>query len=127
LRQLRASIRRRPLLGPIYRIAVAIVGSAIIIGGLLLVPLPGPGWLIVFLGLGILATEFRWASRLLGWSRYQLGRWSEWTRRRSRWVQTAMGLGVACIVVGIFAGYIAWRGAPGWVPGWVPGAGGGSQ
>jgi uncharacterized protein (TIGR02611 family) len=33
--------------------------------GLLLVPLPGPGWATVFEGLGILATEFRWADRLL--------------------------------------------------------------
>lgn len=26
---------------------------------------PGPGWLIIFTGLGILASEFAWAARLL--------------------------------------------------------------
>jgi len=31
--------------------------------GLLLMPLPGPGWLIVFLGLVFLATEFPSAAR----------------------------------------------------------------
>ena len=33
--------------------------------GILAIPYPGPGWAIVFLGLGILATEFDWARRLL--------------------------------------------------------------
>ena len=27
--------------------------------------LPGPGWLFIFLGLGVLATEYVWAERLL--------------------------------------------------------------
>jgi len=40
--------------------------------GLALVPLPGPGWLIVFLGLGIMATEFAWAERLLDFGRRTL-------------------------------------------------------
>ena len=27
--------------------------------------LPGPGWLLIFVGLGILSTEYMWARRLL--------------------------------------------------------------
>lgn len=42
-------------------VCVGIVGVATMIVGLILVPLPGPGWLIVFGGLGILGTEFPWA------------------------------------------------------------------
>ena len=36
-----------------------------ILGGLALVPLPGPGWAIVFVGLGMLALEFKWAENLM--------------------------------------------------------------
>ena len=40
-------------------------GSRSSSSGSILVPLPGPGWLIVFAGLAILATEYVWAQRLL--------------------------------------------------------------
>lgn len=47
------------------RIAVTIGGFGLVILGLILIPLPGPGWVIVFAGLALLATEFVWAERLL--------------------------------------------------------------
>jgi len=47
------------------RTAVAVAGFVVLVVGLILIPLPGPGWLIVFAGLAILATEFAWAERLL--------------------------------------------------------------
>ena len=57
-----------------YRVAVAVIGAAVVVGGIILIPLPGPGWLIVFGGLAILATEFEWAGRLLDFARRQ-GAW----------------------------------------------------
>src|SRR6185295_19222455 len=68
----RARLKRNPALALAYRIVVAVVGAAVALLGLALVPLPGPGWLIVFLGLGILATEFSWAERLLWLGRQRL-------------------------------------------------------
>ena len=47
------------------RIGVAIAGGVLILIGLALLVLPGPGWLFIFLGLGVLATEFVWAERML--------------------------------------------------------------
>jgi uncharacterized protein (TIGR02611 family) len=47
------------------RIAVAIAGGFLILVGIVLLVLPGPGWLFIFLGLGVLATEFVWAERML--------------------------------------------------------------
>lgn len=41
------------------------VGWLVVLVGIVLLPLPGPGWLVIFLGLGILAAEFVWAERLL--------------------------------------------------------------
>ena len=75
-----------------YRVVVGVVGTAITAGGLLLVPLPGPGWLIVFVGLAILASEFAWAQRLLEFGRERLRRWTGWLARRSvavRWLVAA--------------------------------------
>lgn len=56
------------------RVAVTIAGAVVVIVGLILVPLPGPGWLIVFGGLAILATEYVWAQRLLNYSKRKVGR-----------------------------------------------------
>jgi putative transmembrane protein PGPGW len=41
------------------------VGSTIVLIGLLLVFLPGPGALVILLGLAVLGTEFVWAQRLI--------------------------------------------------------------
>jgi uncharacterized protein (TIGR02611 family) len=48
-----------------YRVLFVLLAFAILIGGLALIPLPGPGWAIVFLGLGMLALEFKWAENLM--------------------------------------------------------------
>ena len=48
-----------------YRVGFVIVAFAILIGGIALIPLPGPGWAIVFIGLGMLALEFKWAENLM--------------------------------------------------------------
>lgn len=45
--------------------AISVLGTALIVAGIVLVPLPGPGWAIVFAGLAVFASEFRWARRLL--------------------------------------------------------------
>lgn len=55
------------------RIAVTIAGFTVLIVGIVLIPLPGPGWLIVFGGLAILATEYVWARRLLNYAKAKVG------------------------------------------------------
>ena len=47
------------------RIAVTIAGFAVLLAGIALLVLPGPGWLLIFIGLTILATQYVWAERLL--------------------------------------------------------------
>jgi uncharacterized protein (TIGR02611 family) len=49
----------------VRRTLVALVGSTIVLIGLLLVFLPGPGALVILLGLAVLGTEFVWARRLI--------------------------------------------------------------
>jgi uncharacterized protein (TIGR02611 family) len=47
------------------RIFVTIAGLGVLLAGIALLVLPGPGLLVIFLGLSILATEYVWAQRLL--------------------------------------------------------------
>jgi uncharacterized protein (TIGR02611 family) len=47
------------------RLIVAIVGSTILLIGIMLIVLPGPAFIIIPLGLSILASEFMWAKKLM--------------------------------------------------------------
>ncbi|MET8146258.1 TIGR02611 family protein [Sphaerisporangium sp. NPDC005288] len=84
------------------KIVVGVVGAALVIGGLLLVPLPGPGWLIVFAGLAVLATEFEWAHRLLQFAKRTLESWTDWLKRQNWPVRILVGavtLATAAVIV----------------------------
>ncbi len=47
--------------------------TLLLVGGVMLVT-PGPGWLVIFLGLGLLAAEFVWAERLMKRIKHESGR-----------------------------------------------------
>ena len=47
------------------RIARGAAGGVLLIAGIAMLALPGPGWLTIAAGLALLATEFAWARRLL--------------------------------------------------------------
>lgn len=80
----RVAIRKYPWLDALYRVVITVLGGLIVIIGLILVPLPGPGWLIVFLGLTVLGSEYHWARRMLGWLRRALARfWERWNAWRA--------------------------------------------
>lgn len=58
IRRLRERKERHRQRGRLYRISFAAIGIMMILLGVILIPLPGPGWLIVALGVGMLALEF---------------------------------------------------------------------
>lgn len=64
------------------RIGIAIVGGTILTAGIIMVPYPGPGWLTVFAGLAILATEFAWAQSILDRAQKYYKEWKEWLKRQ---------------------------------------------
>lgn len=85
LRRARVWVSRYPHLEHAYRVGVGVLGGVLTAIGVLLVPLPGPGWLVVFLGLAVLGTEFRWAGRIAAWLKRQLDRfWTWWKARRAQ-------------------------------------------
>lgn len=75
-----------------WRIGITAAGVVVIAIGIVLLPLPGPGWLIIFAGLGLLGTEYTWAARLLGWAREQVRRSAEWAAAQPLWVRILLGL-----------------------------------
>jgi hypothetical protein len=58
-----ASWRRLP--HPVRWVGVAAVGGTLVVVGLVLLVLPGPGIALIALGLVVLATEFAWAEATL--------------------------------------------------------------
>jgi uncharacterized protein (TIGR02611 family) len=56
------------------RVAIAAVGSTVVLAGVAMVLLPGPAIVVIPAGLAILATEFVWAGRLLRRMRRQARR-----------------------------------------------------
>ena len=103
-----------------YRIVIGVLGTAIVVGGVVLIPLPGPGWLIVFAGLALLSTEFAWAQRLLDLARAKVSTWTHWVTGQSLLVRAAIGLGSMLAVAGAVWLYVRVQGVPEWVPDWVP-------
>lgn len=49
----------------VRRIFRIVAGFTLLAVGVLMLITPGPGWLTIFLGLGLLAAEFMWARRLM--------------------------------------------------------------
>ena len=49
----------------VRRIIVSVVGATVVLIGIALLVLPGPAFVVIPLGLAILATEYAWARRWL--------------------------------------------------------------
>jgi uncharacterized protein (TIGR02611 family) len=45
------------------KIIVALIGFPLLVVGIILVPLPGPGLLVMLIALALLSTEFDWAKK----------------------------------------------------------------
>jgi uncharacterized protein (TIGR02611 family) len=94
----RDRLRERRRAEFVYRIVVGVVGLAVFGVGILAIPYPGPGWAIVFIGLGILATEFDWARRLLAYAKERYDKVMDWFHRQHAVVQILGGVLTALIV-----------------------------
>ncbi|MGK5739250.1 TIGR02611 family protein [Micromonospora sp. URMC 103] len=84
-------IRANPTGRITLKIFIAIAGALVVTVGIALIPLPGPGWLLVIAGLGIWAVEFHWARRLLAFTRRNVQSWTQWVRRQSLLVRVVLG------------------------------------
>lgn len=62
---IRKQIKKTPYGSLIWRVFVGVIGGLVTILGTVLLFAPGPGLLVLLAGLGILASEFAWASRAI--------------------------------------------------------------
>ncbi|MGW7266652.1 TIGR02611 family protein [Streptomyces sp. NPDC054842] len=92
-----------------WQVGVFIVGLAVVGAGVVMLPLPGPGWLVIFGGMAIWATEFVWAQLVLRWTKRKV---TEATQRaldprvrRRNIVLTTVGLVIVAVLVAVYV----WR------------------
>jgi hypothetical protein len=48
---------------PLRKLIIALIGGTVLLIGVALIVLPGPAFIVIPIGLAILATEFAWARR----------------------------------------------------------------
>ncbi len=99
-RRYREALRSRPVWNASYRITLGAVGCLVVVAGLLMIPYPGPGWLVVFAGLAILATEFAWAHRINTRAKRAYRTWIGWLGRQHPAVRIVLALVTALTVLG---------------------------
>lgn len=82
------------------------VGLAVVVAGVIMLPLPGPGWLVIFGGMAIWATEFVWAQLVLRWTKRKV---TEATQRaldpavrRRNIILTSVGVVIIVVLVVIY-------------------------
>jgi uncharacterized protein (TIGR02611 family) len=112
----RRKIRAHPRSHLIYRVVVGVVGLVIVVIGLIMVPFPGPGWLVVFTGLAVWASEFEWAQLLLRRAKRTLESWNAWLMPKPWWVKGLAFLVTVLAVVAFFWLLFVISGVPGYLP-----------
>jgi len=123
-KRLHAYLHRHPITALATKIVVTIVGTLVILVGIVLSGpgVPGPGFLVIIFGLAILSSEWVWAERLL----QRVRRWLERSRDRVRDMDPAVRrrrilltlLATAVVAGGVLA-YLWYYDWPGYaVVGW---------
>lgn len=117
----RRKVRCNPVLAPFYRTAVAVLGLALIIAGIPMVPLVGPGWAVIFVGLFLWSTEFMWARRVTQFVKAEVLTFNIWARALP-W-KAKIPLALASAAFGWLCFYLALliTGVPDWTPDLVEG------
>jgi len=64
------------------RLVVSVIGFTVLLIGLAMVLLPGPAFIVIPIGLGILATEFIWARKWLHRIKYKAANMREWVSKQ---------------------------------------------
>lgn len=110
-------LHRNRAMSATTKLVVTLVGSAVLVAGLIMMVTPGPGLLGIVAGLAILATEWDWADRWLTSARRKLDEARAAAAamdprvRRRRILLTVTALAAVLVVV---VGYVAIADWPGW-------------
>ncbi len=91
-------------------LVASLVGFTFLVGGITMLVVPGPGMLVIAIGLTLLATQFAWAKRLLGYAEGS-ARAAIAAITSDRKARTVLAFSGALMVVG---GTVAAIALPGW-------------
>ncbi|MEV0906648.1 TIGR02611 family protein [Streptomyces hokutonensis] len=99
-------IKARRALHVSWQVGVFVVGLAVVAAGIVMLPLPGPGWVVIFGGMAIWATEFVWAQLVLRWTKRKVTEAAQRALdpavRRRNIVLTSIGLVIVVALVGVY-------------------------
>ena len=92
------------------RIASVVVGLVLVVGGAILLVIPGPGLLVIAFGGALIGQEFRWAAVALDWTEVALRKAARFGVRFWKSASVAVRAAVvsAAAIVAAGAGYLAW-------------------
>ncbi|WP_236239132.1 TIGR02611 family protein [Streptomyces sp. CC228A] len=89
-----------------WQVGVFLIGLAVVAFGVVLLPLPGPGWVVIFAGMALWATEFIWAQLVLRWTKRKVTEAAQRALdprvRRRNMIITAVGLAISGVLVAVY-------------------------
>lgn len=82
--------------GRLYRAAFVVAGVILVLAGAAMIVLPGPAFVMIPIGLALLALEFKWAETLLDRSLVEADKAKRKAQETTRRQRILSGLAVAC-------------------------------
>ncbi|MGW2211783.1 TIGR02611 family protein [Streptomyces sp. NPDC001781] len=102
-------VKQRRALHLSWQVGVFVIGLAVVVAGIVMLPLPGPGWVVIFGGMAIWATEFVWAQLVLRWTKRKVTEAAQKALdpkvRRRNITLTVIGL----VIIGALGGIYLWK------------------
>jgi uncharacterized protein (TIGR02611 family) len=95
----------------LFRIGFGVVGTLVLVGGLVMLVTPGPAFVLIPIGLAMLSLEFVWAERLLEKSLEQAQLAQEKAAQTTR-TQRVLGLIAGLLAVGACVLAVMWWDIP---------------
>ena len=94
--------------GALYRIAFAVAGVLVTLAGVIMLVTPGPAFVLIPLGLAMLAMEFAWAEAALEKAVLQAEKASEAAKEADTKQKVATAVGIVLIVAAVVAAIFYW-------------------
>ena len=82
--------------GRLYRAAFVVAGTTLVLAGAAMLLLPGPAFVVIPIGLALLALEFTWAEKLLDRSLVEADKAKRKAQATTRNQRILTGIAVAC-------------------------------
>ncbi|MFH8451634.1 TIGR02611 family protein [Streptomyces fungicidicus] len=102
-------VKARRALHLSWQVGVFVVGLAVVAAGAAMLVLPGPGWVVIFGGMAIWATEFVWAQLVLRWTKRKVTEAAQRALdprvRRRNIILTSIGV----VIIAALAGIYLWK------------------